>query len=143
MSDIVAWFIGGAFVVWACFLSEAIFALRRLRKSLRDDLRPIDVEWLRSVGFSIGTLGHTRLLPPIGRGAIVEMWLETHVPELDRLLGATSGIPGAEWFVSLNQGLPDGDDQNRPDDHVALTSIYPQTRGELRRLCQALGAPLP
>lgn len=95
----------------------------------KPDITP---QWLESVGFDVGTLSATRMLPmPAGLddGAIVEMRV---TPNTER----------DDWIVTLCQGLPHGDDQTLPDDVVVITSIYPRTRGQLSLLCLALGAPL-
>jgi hypothetical protein len=101
---------------------------------------PITNDWLRAMGFQDRGLCWSKLLPPIGGGAIVELSLTPPDEDLDRLLGVRE--PAHDWTVSLNQGYPDGDDQSR-EDHVTITSMYPTTRGEIVRLFEALCVPLP
>jgi hypothetical protein len=93
------------------------------------NMEPITHDWLMAVGFQERSLSYSKLLPPKYDGAaIVEFCLQPPNDEDD-----------PEWTVFLLQGLPDGDDQTISEDHVALTSIYPTTCGEIIRLFEAFG----
>lgn len=93
-----------------------------------DDAEPVTEEWLEAVGFSLGTLYASILLPVVYEGAaIVELRI------------GQDGRRG--WDASLVQGVPD--DLHRSDDLISLTSLPPEfTRGDVRRLCRALGITL-
>lgn len=98
-------------------------------KSMTDPT-PVDEDWLDSIGFSIGGLFATMLLPPVCEGAAI----------VELSISGTEGEDG--WDVDLSQGLPCGDDQNCGDDQVLLTSLRLKTRGQLRRLMIGLGIPM-
>jgi hypothetical protein len=128
---------------WIEAADETVVMLRRIADRLEamDDREPITHDWLRSMGFQERSLSWSKLLPTIGGGAIVEFTLTEPNEQLDRFLGVAE--PARDWTIALLQGLPDGDDQSYRDDHVTLTSIYPTTRGEVRRLLDALAPPTP
>lgn len=93
------------------------------------DETPVDEAWLRSVGFELSDLFANMLLRPIEKdAAIVELSLS-----LDN---------DGRWWADLKQGLPHGDNQKLPDDHVLITSASYSTRGAVRRLAAALGIEL-
>lgn len=102
-----------------------VLAMRELIRD--DDEMPIDEAWLEQVGFRLGGLEASLLIPPANpEAAIAEMIVH----------GDERGL-----YVSLIQGVPD--DPNVSDDHVSLTSLPDAlTRGHMRRLCADLGAPL-
>ncbi len=102
-------------------------AARHILATVRaDDDEPVTEEWLECSGWSAHSLRLSRLLPPVDDGgAIAELSIEKH---------------SSDWMLSITQGVPDT--TNYEDDHVTITSIYPQSRGELRLLLCGLGIPL-
>ena len=111
------------------FVSAAALAKAYLAEHPADDAEPLSEEWLHAVGFELGTLQASLLIPPIcPDAAIAELIL--HCDQFG-------------WSASLIQGLPSGDDQRVRDDHVTLTSLPDtMTRGHIRGLARALGIAL-
>ncbi len=81
-----------------------------------DDGEAITEDWLRSVGFSESNMNGQSMLISCDCGDPVEMWIEE------------------DGLVSLVQ--------SNVNDHVCLTGKKYATRGQLRRLCLALGIQL-
>lgn len=93
-----------------------------------DDAEAVTEEWLEQIGFRLGTMHATIIVDNKTGGAVIEMSL---TPECE---------PSNEWVAALLQGKPD--DLDAPDDHVLLTGRYYSNRGDVRRLCKALGINL-
>lgn len=82
---------------------------------MTDNNTPIDEDWLRSVGFGNPTLNGLSMLIDTS-GDPVELFIDW------------------DGVVALLQG-------NR-EDHVVINSCTYRTRGDVRRLCAALGVVL-
>jgi hypothetical protein len=94
-----------------------------------DDAESVTEEWLERAGFRLDSLSASLLLrEECSYGAIVEL----------RICPETA--PSTNWFATLSQGFPD--DLHDIDDHIVITSKTINNRGDVRRLCAALGIKL-
>lgn len=100
-----------------------------------DDSEPLSIAWLLSIGFQEKSLCMSKLLTPDREDAcIVELTL-TPMGEIPH----GGGLPaGTEWSAGLLQSDPE--DQHGWGDHVVITSLMYETRGQLRRLLEGLTA---
>jgi hypothetical protein len=105
-----------------------------------DDGEKLSREWLVAVGFEDVGLHLGKLLPAVGNGQVVELTITPPDPELDAYLGVPSPCDKT-WSWGVEQGNGNGV-TTCWDDYVVLTSIFPSTRGDVRRLLAALGCPL-